>query len=322
MRSIEEEKQAVIDWLMHPDELGNRSKDIKYTNQFKTNDGMRNKTKCLAVVLCLCLFASMAIGCGSSNSKSNTKAEEITIKEQVLFDRGGMKITAISYETDSILGDGIKLLLENDSDKNLTVYSEELIVNGFMISDRFASEVAAGTKANETMYLSSSELKAVGIESIGKVEVYFLIHDSDDWTGVLMHDFVTIKTSAYKHMDKSADDSGFELFNEGGIRIVGKTVDENSFWGTAILLYIENNSRKNVEISIKEMSINGCVIKKYSVTSVYDGKKAFDDIKITPSDLEENGIAAIEEVELRFHIYEAISHNTIKYTDPITFTAQ
>jgi hypothetical protein len=40
MRSIEEEKQEIIEWLMHPSELGCRPRDIKYTNQFKTKDGI------------------------------------------------------------------------------------------------------------------------------------------------------------------------------------------------------------------------------------------------------------------------------------------
>lgn len=41
-------------------------------------------------------------------------------------------------------------------------------------------------------------------------------------------------------MDTMPRDAGTELYNQGGIRIVGKNVDENSFWGTAILLYLEN----------------------------------------------------------------------------------
>ncbi|RKM55400.1 hypothetical protein D6855_15805 [Butyrivibrio sp. CB08] len=315
---------------------------------------MRNKTKWLAVVLCLCLFASMAIGSGSSSSddkkeitgtdqsadsdaKSDTKtedssdssakaeeakAEEITVEEQVLVDEAGIKVTATGYETDSIWGDGIKLLLENESDKTVTVGCNALIVNDFMISDLFVSEVAPGKKANETMHLSSSELKAAGIDSVGQVEIYFHIYNSDDWTDVVNPDVVTIKTSAYDHMDTSADDSGFELYNEDGIRIVGKTVDENSFWGTAILLYIENNSGKNVGINVDDMSINGFMMTPYFSTTVYDGKKAFDDITIMSSELEENSISAIEEVELKFHIYNADTYDTIKDTDPITFTAQ
>ncbi len=315
---------------------------------------MRNKTKWLAVVLCLCLFASMAIGSGSSSSEdkkevtgteqsansetnSDTKAEDssdssgkaeeanseaITVEEQVLVDEAGIKITATGYETDSIWGDGIKLLLENESDKTVTVGCNALIVNDFMISDLFVSEVAPGKKANETMHLSSTALKAAGIDSVGQVEIYFHIYNSDDWTDVVNPDVVTIKTSAYDHMDTSADDSGFELFNEDGIRIVGKTVDENSFWGTAILLYIENNSGKNVGINVDDMSINGFMMTPYFSTTVYDGKKAFEDITIMSSELESNGISSIEEVELKFHIYDVETYSTIKDTDPITFSAK
>ncbi len=163
---------------------------------------------------------------------------------------------------------------------------------------------------------------AAGIESVGQVEVYFRIYASDDWADIVKPDVITIKTSAYDHMDTTADDSGFELYNSDGIRIVGKTVDENSFWGTAILLYIENNSGKNVGINVDDMSINGFMMTPYFSTTVYDGKKAFNDITIMSSDLEENNIESIEEVELKFHIYNADTYDTIKDTDPITFTAQ
>jgi hypothetical protein len=123
-------------------------------------------------------------------------------------------------------------------------------------------------------------------------------------------------------MDTEADDSGEELYNDNGIRIVGKTVDENSFWGTAILLYIENNSGKNVGISVDDMSINGFMMSPYFSTTVYDGKKAVDDITIFDSDLEENGIESVEDVELKFHIYDNDSYDTIADSDTITFSAK
>ena len=123
-------------------------------------------------------------------------------------------------------------------------------------------------------------------------------------------------------MDTTPNDTGAELYNENGIKIVGKTVDENSFWGTAILLYCENTSGKNVGISVDNMSVNGFMMSPFFSTTVYDGKKSIDEITLFSSELEENGIEAIEEVELRFHIYDANSYSTITATDPITFSAQ
>lgn len=322
---------------------------------------MRKKSKWLAVVLCLAVFAAMAMGSGTSRTKSkkivasadkatsaeksvvdqqsgetfdteekNTVesarkiADEVTIKEQVLLDQDGVKITAKGYESGGIIGDGIKLLIENNTEKNLMVSCKALIVNDFMIDDLFATEVAAGKKVNETMDLLSSGLKDAGIETVGKVEIYFHISDSDSYDTVFDSECITIQTSAFDKMDTTPnpDNVGQELYNADGIRIVGKTVDEDSIWGTAILLYIENTSGKNVGINVDDMSINGFMMSPLFSTTVYDGKKAFEDITILSSDLEENNIETIEDVELKFHIYEADSYETITDTEPIKFTAK
>lgn len=293
---------------------------------------MKKILKLLAVVLCLVIFASLALGRGSSGSDEDetkeivkTNSEEaagVTIEEQVLLEQDGIVITAKEYVTDSIWGDGIRLLLENNSDKTVTVGCSALIVNNYMITDLFASEVAAGKKANEVMYLSSSELKAAGIDTVGQVEIYFHIYDSESYKGIFDSDCVTIQTSEFDNMDTTPDDIGTELYNANGVRIVGKTVDENSFWGTAILLYCENTSGKNVGISVDEMSINGFMMSPIFSTTVYNGKMAFDEITVFSNDLETNGIEKIEDVELKFHIYDADTYSTIADSDTVTFSAQ
>ena len=314
---------------------------------------MKSKKRCVALVLCFTLFAAIAIGSGSSDSsnkkdvvtstdsgtdlandpstadteaKSNAENDASassvpTIEEQVLIDTNGIKITAKEYLTDKIWGDGIKLLIENSSDKDYTVGCDALIVNDYMITDLFSSKVAAGKNANETMYLSSSGLKAAGIESVGKVEMYF--HASDaEYNMVFKNEYAEIHTSEYDNMDTTPNDAGTELYSADGIRIVGKTVDENSFWGSAILLYIENNSGKTVGINVDDMSFSGFMITPYFSTTVYDGKKALEDITIMSNQLEENGIESIDNVELKFHIYNSDTYETIADTEPITFSAK
>lgn len=307
---------------------------------------MLKNTKWLAASLCLAVFAAMALGSGqadsgdvkqvvsnegsesagadenTSGSSGTSSSVTVTIDEQVLLDQDGITVTATEYVTDSIWGDGIKLLLENNSDKDITVGCNALIVNDYMITDLFSSGIAAGKKSNETLYLSSMQLNAAGIENVGKIEIYFHVYDSSTYDTVFNSGCVTIQTSEYDNMDTAANDSGTELYNQDGIRIIGKTVDENSFWGTAILLYTENNSGKNVGISVDDMSINGFMMSPFFSTTVYDGKKSIDDITVFSNDLEENGIEAIEEVELKFHIYDADSYSTITDSEPITFSAQ
>ena len=238
------------------------------------------------------------------------------------MDQDGIVVTATEYVTDSIWGDGVKLLLENNSDKDITVGCNALIVNDYMITDLFSAGIAAGKKSNETLYFSSTQLNAAGIEKIGKIEIYFHVFDSSTYDTIFDSDCVVIQTSEFADMDTTPNDAGTELYNQDGIRIIGKTVDENSFWGTAILLYCENNSGKNVGISVDDMSINGFMMSPFFSTTVYNGKKSLDDITVFSNDMEENGIQTIEEVELKFHIYDADSYSTIADSEPITFSAQ
>ena len=245
-----------------------------------------------------------------------------TVEETVLIDQNDVVITAKALEEDSIWGTGLKLLIENNSTKDLGVGCKALIVNNYMITDLFSSQVAAGKKGNETMYLSSSELKAAGIENIGQIEVYFYIYDSATFETIQEFDKVTIQTSAFESMDVKAMDDGQELVNQDGIRIVGKYVDEDSFWGAAILLYVENNTGKNVTVSCDDMSVNGFMMTPLFSSTVYNEKMSLDEITLMSSELEENGITSIEDVELKFRVFDAESFSTVFETEAISFSMQ
>lgn len=303
---------------------------------------MKKRTNLLALVLSITAITFTLFGCspdtgqkksiaapgsatetsgGAESSGTNGGGADESINEQVLVDQDGIKITATEYVTDSIWGDGIKLLVENNSDRDYTIGCDALIVNDYMITDLFSADVAAGKKSNEVMYLSSTELKAAGIDTVGQIEMYFHAYDSN-WDNLFKNVYSKLETSEFANMDTTPNDEGQELYNANGVRIVGKTVDENSFWGTAILLYIENTSGQNVGINVDNMSINGYMMTPLFSTTVYDGKKSIDDITIMSSDLEANGITSVDQVELKFHIYNAESYDTIADSDAITFTAQ
>lgn len=311
---------------------------------------MRKKMKNTAVWMAAVLAIALTAGCGETQEKeikdivteSSVKEAEdtaadaagsvteiaavdspdVSVEEQVLLDQDGLKITAQEYVRDSIWGDGIKVLLENSSDKDVLVGCDALIVNDYMIDNLFAAQVAAGKKANEIIYLSSEELEAAGIDTVGKIEIYFRASDANSYDTLFSADGVTVETSAFAQMDTTPNDAGTELYNDKGIRIVGKTVDENSFWGAAILLYCENTSDKNVCIQVDSLSVNGFMMDPLFSTTVYAGKKAIDDITLFSEDMEQNNIESIDEVELKFHIFDNDSFDTIADSDAITFSAK
>lgn len=256
---------------------------------------------------------------GPTGSKEQDKRfADVTIDEQELYDKDDLKIVATEYVTDSIWGDGIKLLIENNKDKSIGIGCHALIVNDYMITDLFSTTVASGKKAYETMNFSNMALKEAGIDNVGKVEMYLYTYDPDTYSTVDELGCITVKTSVYDSMDTTPNDLGAELYNKGGIRIVGKYVDENSFWGAAALLYIENNCGKNVKVHCDEMSVNGYMITPYFYSEVYDGKKAIDSITMLSSQLKESDIKQIEEIELNFRITDD-NYNVIDESGPVSF---
>ncbi len=252
-------------------------------------------------------------------SEAAPAADKTTVEEQVLWENDVCVITALAFETDSIWGDELKVQIENKSDKVIHVGSDALIVNDYMITDLFAAEVAAGKKTNEKIDLMSSQLEAAGIENVGKIELYLYYYEGDSFTDKVKSDCITVKTSRFDDMDVTPNDAGTELYNQDGIRIVGKYVNENSFWGAGVLFYIENSSGKNVTVTTEELSVNGFMITEYFYADVYDGKRIIDDMTLSGTDLKEAGIDSIEEIELKFKIREKDDYLNSVTTDAITF---
>ena len=263
-------------------------------------------------------------------SVTETKAPETeapsepktTVAEKLCFEHGGIKVTAKEIVYDSFLGAGLKLHIENTSDKDYTVSVETAIVNNCMISEYFSCTVAAGKKANDTLYLSSTDLKNAGIDNIGQIEIYFYIYDPTTYNRVYETECIIIKTSEYDVMDITVEDAGHVLYEGNDVRIVGKYVEQYGWLGKSIVPYIENNRDENVIVSCEDLSVNGYMVSGWLHETVYSGKYAIADINISNNDLEENDIDKIEEFELKFEVYNPNTYDTIVLTDALAFRVE
>lgn len=255
----------------------------------------------------------------TSNTDTDKRALE-TIDETVLFEQDGVKVTATEIVNDPIWGKGIKVLIENNSNKNVAVQCNTIVVNNYMINDLFSSEVAAGKKSNETITLLTTNIDEAGINTIAEINISFHVIDSESYDTLFDTEEVTIKTSAYGTVEQPALDSGKELLNTDGIRIVGKYVTEGSIWGAGVLLFMENNSDEDIIIQCDNMSINGFMVTPYFSCQVNKGRMALDTITILDSDLEDNGIDEVKDLELEFNILNPKTYQTIYQSEPIPFS--
>ncbi len=252
-------------------------------------------------------------------STSPEEDNTFTIDEQVLWETDGVKVTAKGIEHSEIFGDSIKILVENNSDKNIRLDVEQVIVNDYMISGGAYVEVSAGNKANDEISLSTDDLKASGIETIGKIECYMELLDMDTYDEINVSDCITIKTSDFDSMDTTNNMDGTVLLEQDGIKIVGKYVDEDTFWGMSVLFYIENNSDQIVVISADDVAVNGFMITEAFIQTVYPGKKSMSNMVLFDSSLEENGVTEINNIELTFdvrdpHLHEIFNSGKINFS--------
>ena len=243
-----------------------------------------------------------------------------SIQEAVLLDNSGVMVKAVEMVDDTIFGPALKLYIENNSDKNVVVGCDALIVNDYMITDLFSATVSPGMKSNETLNLLASELSAAGIEKIGKIEIYFKLIDPDTWQEIYKSECVTLQTSDFAYMDTVPNDVGKEILNQEGLKIVAKYVDENSFWGKSILLYVENTSGRKLCVQVDNMSINGYMIQPIFSSIVYPGKKAISDITLLQSDLDMNGITSVDDVALTFNVFDPETFENVFTTEAISFS--
>jgi len=246
---------------------------------------------------------------------------EITISEAVLVDEAGVKITARSFVPDGYAGPEIKLLIENNSGKNLTFQCRYAAVNGYMVETMMSVDVVNGKKANDSLTFMESDFEACGIDAIADMEIAFHIFDMAEWETYLDTDAIQIKTSIADTFEYTYDDSGDLAYEGNGVKIVVKGLAEDeSIWGPSIVVYIENTGDKDVTVQTRDVSVNGFMLDAMFSCDVVAGKRAVDTITFMESDLEENEITAIEDVELSFHVFDMAEWETIVDIEVVNIT--
>lgn len=117
-----------------------------------------------------------------------TKPEETTqpettapqSSEKVLAENDDFTVMLKGFNPDDLLGFSMELFLENKDDESLMFSVRDVSVNSFMIDPFWASEIAAGKKANESVTFLSSDLEKNGIEKVEEITFTLVVYESDD----------------------------------------------------------------------------------------------------------------------------------------------
>ena len=282
--------------------------------------------KIICIILAIIITCGL-IGCGGNNdeiaSAPNTTSvptpltAETAIQETVIVDNDILTITAKSFSADaSIFGPSIKLLIENHSDKTIIVQALNASVNGFMIDTTFSSTIDPGKKSYDNLTFNNTDLKDANITTLNDIEFVIYAFDNDTWDSVFTSDIINIQTSSINEIESNYDSDGDEIFNNDSVKIVYQGMRDDPYWGIELVFYIENNSDKNIIVQINTISINGFMVDPIMSPAICANKKIIEGLTILQSDLDDNEITKLENMEISFKIIDENTWDILYTTEP------
>jgi len=285
---------------------------------------MKALTKLTAALLVFCLSAC---GSGTSSSSSDnqtasetavsepaeTKSEKKSSKDkgtsfledQVLFDQEGLKITA-SY-AEKMNEPGILIRFENGTGKNLSAWKRLISVNNYVTMGIESIDIPASGNDSEIFFtswyipagLAAYDMK---IENAEQFSISFRIFDKDAGNGTVFLDTPDLEV-ALNPLNPTGlikYDEGLELYNEDGVRIVGRYMEKEK--GSRVICFVENNSGQQRHVLADSLTVNGNETDKEDEETIPDGKMALLSLGIFQEDLDEYKIESIEDVKVALTI--------------------
>jgi len=211
---------------------------------------------------------------------------------------------------DDFFGTSVKIELENRSaDKTYMFSLDDATINGVQVNPLFASEVAPGKKANETMYFMDDAADESVIGAFTDIELTFSVSDSEDWMAdavatETVHIYPLGKDKATRFVREAKDTDTVIVDNEY-LTLIVTDYEPDALLGYTANMYIVNKTDKELMLVSDDESVNGYMMDSLFAMTVLPGKSAFGDMSWLESDFEENGITEVTELQFTLRAYDS-----------------
>lgn len=108
------------------------------------------------------------------------------------------------------------------------------------------------------------------------------------------------------------------ILDHDGIKITVKSLVMKGMLGPFLKVLVQNDRNDSVTVQVRDLAINGAMVDCIFSCDVGAGKQANDEITFMATDLKTAGIEVIKEIELKFHVFDADSWDTIFDSPAIT----
>ena len=239
--------------------------------------------------------------------ESQTQQENLQLE---LYRNEACAFTVTETEYNEHLGLQVHVLCENNSDSTLLFTWNNTAVCGYMYEPYWAEEVAPGKKVNSTLDFDTYELEQMGISSVDDITFTLSVIDTENFLDAPLVNqgfriYPTGKTADQVVYPEYVHKNGETVIAENDVLtfIIEDVEDEVSEFYT-LNCYVANRTGKNLMISWDSVSVNGFMVDPFWATSVAAGMQAFSQINFLRSDLEEQGIEDVSEIEFTILAYD------------------
>lgn len=241
--------------------------------------------------------------------EDTTDDGETDFDEVIVVDNEECAIKITGIDADNLWGYTLNAQLENKSaDKTYMFSVDSAAINSVQCDPMFAAEVAAGKKSNEEISFFTEDLDENGIGDYTDIELTFRVYDSDDWMAdpvaeETVHIYPYGEDRAVRFERESQPTDNVIVDNEY-VTVIVTGYEHDEIWGYSVNLFLLNKSDKNIMLTAEEVSVNGLMLDPFYATLVTAGKCEFSAMSWYDSDLADNDITEVEEIEFQLGIYD------------------
>ncbi len=253
-------------------------------------------------------------------TENATTGLQAGFQEQVLYDGNDVLVKATSLNTDGASGPDLVIYVQNKSDMNISVKAGNVSVNGYMITPVFSSRVPAGQASSDVMMFLQERLDVCGIDVIADITFNLFIFETGTYVDIVRTDPITVTTSAASAYTQTYDDSGAVLYDQDGVRIVYKGAQGDSWIGPSYLFYIANDMDRSLTIQTEDVTVNGISLNPLFSCDIVPGKVSLCTMDFHSSDMEDNNIEKVQDIEMKFVLYDMDTYRRIAQSGTVTLS--
>lgn len=275
--------------------------------------------KWMAATMAALLAVSMA-GCGRAQAATTQPAADPvnmtveaepmaaatpeTAEPKVLLDQNGVRITALGYDPDGMLGARLPLRVENESGRDVAVQAEWGALNGCMMDALCYMEADAGQTVEDSVLFISTEVRRAGADPAGQVTLQLNVLDQEDCEPLDTTGLVTWDLTPGG--GETAVPQGVTVSDEGDVVVTACTA-EDEVLGSELRLWVENRSDRTVTVRFDEVRLGWGLGGEDTIAELLPGTCSVNGVKLSGSAAD----AAGKTLHLKLHVMDSDSYQVL-----------